>query len=130
MGTVVVKNKTKLVHEISVDGHTLLTDEPEPVGDNEGPDAHELLLAALGSCQAITLRLYSERKGWDLGEVTVTVTTERIDNGLERIQSHMTATGDLDEEQRERLETIMGRCPISKLLKSQPEIIETFTLVR
>jgi putative redox protein len=89
-----------------------------------------LLLAGLGSCQAITLRLYCERKGWDLGEVTVTVTNERVGNGQERIKSHMTATGNLDEEQRERLEVIMGRCPVSKLLKSQPEMIETFTLVR
>jgi putative redox protein len=128
MGTVVVRNKTKLIHEISVDGHTWLTDEPEPVGDNAGPDGHELLLAGLGSCQAITLRLYCERKGWDLGEVTVTVTNERIGNGIERIESHMTATGKLDEEQRQRLEEIMGRCPISKLIKSQPEMIETFTL--
>ncbi len=130
MGTVVVRNKTKMVHEISVDGHTLLSDEPEPEGDDEGPDAHELLLAGLGSCQAITLRLYCERKGWDLGEVTVTVTNERVGNGQERILSHMTATGNLDEEQRDRLEVIMGRCPVSKLLKSQPEMIETFTLVR
>jgi putative redox protein len=84
MGTVVVRNKTKMVHEISVDGHTLLSDEPEPEGDDEGPDAHELLLAGLGSCQAITLRLYCERKGWDLGEVTVTVTNERVGNGQER----------------------------------------------
>jgi putative redox protein len=129
MGTVVVTNKTKLVHEITVDGHTLLTDEPEPIGENAGPDAHELLLAGLGSCQAITLRLYCERKGWELGEVTVTVSTERLGNGIERITSHMTATGDLDEEQRERLEVIMGRCPISKLLKSQPEMVESFSLV-
>ena len=130
MGTVLVTNKTKLVHEISVDGHTLLTDEPEPIGENEGPDAHELLLAGLGSCQAITLRLYCERKGWDLGEVSVTLTTERIGNGIERIESHMTASGDLDEEQRQRLEDIMSRCPVSKLIKSQPEVIETFTLKR
>ena len=129
MGTVIVKNRAHLVHEIAVDSHLLLSDEPEPAGNDAGPDPHELLLAGLGSCQAITLRLYCERKGWDLGEVTVTVTTQEIGNGTERIESHMTATGVLDEEQRERLETIMRRCPISKLLKNQPELIETFTLV-
>ncbi len=129
MGIVVVKNKSKLIHEISVDGHTLLTDEPEPVGNNAGPDAHELLLAGLGSCQAITLRLYCERKGWDLGEVTVTLTINRLSNGTERVESHMTVTGDLDEEQRQRLEGIMGRCPVSKLIKSRPELIETLSLL-
>jgi putative redox protein len=129
MGTVIVTNKPKLIHEISVDGHTLLSDEPEPLGDDEGLDPHELLLAGLGSCQAITLRLYCQRRGWDLGEVTVTVTTERIGASIERIESHITATGDLDEEQRRRLKEVMGRCPISKLLKIPPEIIETFTVV-
>jgi putative redox protein len=87
-----------------------------------------LALAALGGCQAITLRLYCDRKGWDLGDVTVTVTNERLKGGGERIESRMTATGPLDENQRQRLEEIMGRCPISKLLKGQPELIETFEL--
>ena len=129
MGTVIVRNKTKLVHEVEVDGHVLLSDEPEPDGDDVGTDPHELMLAGLGACQAITLRLHCDRKGWNLGEVTVTLRNERVGNGTERITSHMTATGDLTEEQRQRLEEIMGRCPISKLLKSQPEMIETLSLL-
>lgn len=128
MGVVTVRNKTRMTHEVTVDDHTFLTDEPGPDWDDLGPDAHELALAALGSCQAITLRLYCDRKGWDLGDVTVTVTNERLKGGGERIESHMTATGPLDEEQRARLEEIMGRCPISKLLKGQPELVETFEL--
>jgi putative redox protein len=128
MGVVTVKNTTRMTHEVTVDGHTFLTDEPGPDGDDLGPDAHELALAALGSCQAVTLRLYCERKGWTLGDVTVTVTNERLKGGGERIESRMTATGTLDEEQRARLEEIMGRCPISRLLKGQPELIETLEL--
>jgi putative redox protein len=128
MGTVVVRNKTKVVHEIEVDGHILLSDEPQPGGDDAGPDPHELMLAGLGACQAITLRLYCDRKEWDLGEVTVTLKSERVSNGIERITSNMTATGNLNEEQAQRLQEVMSRCPLSKLLKSQPEMIETFSL--
>ena len=54
---------------------------------------------------------------------------QQVANGIERIESHMTATGALDEEQRQRLKEVMGRCPISKLLKIQPEMVETFTVV-
>jgi putative redox protein len=130
MGTVVVRNKTNVVHEIEVDGHLLLSDEPQPDGDDTGPDPHELMLAALGACQAITLRLYCTRKGWDLGEVTVTLSNECDSRGIERITSKMTATGNLSEEQRLRLQDVMSRCPLSKLLKSQPEMTETFSLIR
>ncbi len=129
MATVTVKSTHGLVHEIVAGKHTILGDEAPPEGDDAGMDAHQLVLAALGSCQAITLRLYADRKGWDLGEVTVQLTSERIGNGKEHLESHITSTGDLDEEQRERLEEIAGRCPISKLLKNPPELVETFRLV-
>ena len=128
MATVTVKSTTGLVHEIVGGNHTILGDEGPPEGDDAGMNAHELVLAALGSCQAITLRLYAGRKGWDLGEVTVQLSSERIGNGKEHVESHITSTGTLDEEQRQRLEEIAGRCPISKLLKNPPELVETFTL--
>ena len=127
--TVVIKNKTGLAHEITVDGHTLLSDEPAPEGQDAGPDPHELLLASLGACQAITLRLYCNRKGWDLGDLTVTVTNERLPDGNERIDSRIVATGALDEEQRHRLQDIMGRCPVARLLKGTPQTTERFDSV-
>jgi putative redox protein len=126
--TLVVKNKVGLAHEITVDGHRLIADEPEPEGHDEGPDPHELMMASLGACQAVTLRMYCNRKGWDLGDVVVTVTNERLDDGSERIDSHITATGRLDEEQRQRLEEIMGRCPISRLLKGTPHMTDRLEL--
>ena len=129
MASVTVKSTHGLVHEIVSGKHTIFGDEGPPEGDDEGMNAHQIMLAALGSCQAITLRLYAQRKGWDLGEVTVQLTSERIGNGKEHLESHITSTGKLDEEQRLRLEEIAGRCPISKLLKNQPELVETFTLV-
>ena len=128
MRTLTIKSKSGMLHEISVDGHTFVSDEPKPDGHDEGPDPHELMMASLGACQAITLRLYCNRKGWDLGDLTVTVLNERLDDGNERIESHITSTGKLDEEQRQRLEEIMGRCPVSKLLKGSPVMVETFAL--
>ena len=129
MATITVKSTHGLVHEVTGGKHTLLSDEPPPAGEGGGMDAHQLMLAALGSCQAITLRLYAQRKGWDLGEITVRLTSERIGNGKEHLESHITSTGDLDDEQRQRLEEIASRCPISKLLKNPPDLIETLTLV-
>ncbi len=93
MATVTVKSTRGLVHEIVAGKHTILGDEAPPEGDDAGMDAHQLVLAALGSCQAITLRLYADRKGWDLGEVTVQLTSERIGNGKEHLESHITSTG-------------------------------------
>ena len=130
MRTLTVRNKRGMLHEIVVDGHTFLSDEPEPEGHDEGPDPHELMMAALGSCQAITLRLYCNRKGWDLGDLTVTITNERLPDGNERIDSHIAATGNLDERQRARLEQIMGRCPISKLLRGQSVMSDILELAR
>lgn len=129
MATVTVKSKQGLVHTITAGEHTLLSDEPPPEGEDAGMDAHQLLLAALGSCQAITVRLYAQRKNWNLGEITVTLTSSRIDNGQEHLESRIVSTGNLNEEQRARLEEIAGRCPISKLLKNPTELVEIFTLV-
>lgn len=130
MRTLTVTSKGGMLHEITVDGHTFVSDEPAPDGNDEGPDPHELMMASLGSCQAITLRLYCNRKGWDLGDVTVTVTNERLDDGNERIESHATATGNLDEEQRQRLQEIMGRCPVARLLRGSPIMVDTFEVAR
>ena len=129
MATVTVKSKHGLVHDIIAGNHTLLSDEPPPEGEDAGMDAHQLLLAALGSCQAITVRLYAQRKNWDLGEITVKLASSRTDNGGERLESRIVSTGNLNEEQRTRLEELAGRCPISKLLRGQTELVEMFTLM-
>lgn len=120
-----VRSTVKQQHTISTRGHTLIADEPPPTGDGAGPTPQDLLMAAIGSCAAITIRLYAERHGWDPGEVTVEVTherePERAPDGaqvpVDVITERITMTGDLTGEQRERLRDIAGRCPVARMVK-------------
>jgi putative redox protein len=59
-------------------GHLLLADEPIGVGDDLGPTPYDLLLASLGACTAMTLRLYAERNGWPLTQVSVELRHDRV----------------------------------------------------
>jgi len=106
----------KVAQDIEVAGHRLRADEPaEKGGDDTGPAPHELLLAALGSCTAMTLKMYAERKGWPLGDLRVKLTGEHAD-GRFIITRHLTIAGELDDEQRRRLLEIADKCPVHKTL--------------
>ncbi|MEE8518299.1 MAG: OsmC family protein [Dehalococcoidia bacterium] len=84
----------------------------------------------------MTLRLYAERKGWDLGEVTIDLSHEKsvqadgsTEPPVDLIRLHIKSTGKLDEEQAERLRIIAGRCPVHRTLMATPEITEEFEVV-
>ena len=111
--------------DIEVGGHRLRADEKtEQGGDNSGPAPHELLLAALGSCTAMTLKVYAERKGWPLRDVRVTLKGSHID-GTFAISRQLTIDGDLDDGQRERLIEIADKCPVHKTLTGEIAITTT-----
>jgi putative redox protein len=96
--------------------HTLVADEPESIGgNNTGMSPNSLLLASLGSCTAITLRMYITRKMWIVDYVTVNLQLFRTDNSA-IIKIELSFTGDLSAEQRNRLVQIANSCPIHKLL--------------
>ena len=115
----------KVGQDIEIGTHKLRADErAEKGGDDNGPEPHELLLAALGSCTAITLKMYAERKGWPLKDVGVRVTGGPAD-GKYAIMRQLTLTGELDAEQRRRLVEIAGKCPVHKTLSG--EIVITTT---
>ncbi|MCF2873712.1 MULTISPECIES: bifunctional alpha/beta hydrolase/OsmC family protein [unclassified Tenacibaculum] len=111
--------------------HTLIADEPASVGgDDFGPSPYEYLNAGLIACTAMTLKLYAERKKWDLQEVFVYVTHSRKhsdDLGIEiekptyldHISKKLKFVGNLDEQQKERLKEIASKCPVHKTLASQ-----------
>jgi len=106
----------RFAQDIEVGGHVLRSDEEtDKGGDNSGAAPHELLLAALGSCTAMTLKVYAERKGWPLRDVQVTVNGESTPGGLV-ISRQLILTGDLDAEQRQRLAEIADKCPVHKTL--------------
>ena len=115
----------KFAQDIEVAGHRLRADEEaEKGGDNSGPAPHELLLAALGSCTAMTLKVYAERKGWPLRNVHVTLNGAHSD-GAFTIARQLRIDGDLDQEQRQRLIEIAEKCPVHKTLAGEITIATT-----
>jgi putative redox protein len=119
--------------QITAGRHQLVADEPLPVGDDAGPTPYDLLLAALGSCTSMTLRMYADRKGWPLERVRVTLRHSRIHakdcaecessvGFVEQIDRDIELTGDLDETQRERLLHMADRCPVHQTLSSEVHV--------
>ena len=106
----------KFRQDVQVGGHRFRSDEPvEKGGDDTGASPHELLLAALGSCTAMTLKVYAERKGWPLRDVRVSLDGAHTDAGFV-INRRLTLDGELDAEQRQRLIEIAEKCPVHKTL--------------
>ncbi len=105
--------------DIRAGRHVLIGDEPQGEGGGQdvGPNPYALLLASLGSCTAITLRMYAERKGWLLTDVRVRLGLEKS-RTQRRITRRIALSGDLDEAQRARLLDIAERTPIMTALGS------------
>ena len=118
---------------IAAGRHRLVSDEPRPIGDDAGPTPYDLLLAALGACTSMTVRMYADRKGWPLERVRVTLRHSRIhakdcadcetSNGwVDHIDRDVELSGDLDDSQRQRLLHIAERCPVHQTLTSEVHI--------
>jgi putative redox protein len=115
--------------EIRAGLYTLVADEPVALGGTGlGPTPYEILLAALGSCMAMTLRMYADRKGWPLEGVTIQLRTARAHEkdceecetsevGIPVIARRIALEGQLTEEQRTRLLHIADRCPVKQTLE-------------
>ncbi|QCX53287.1 OsmC family protein [Elizabethkingia sp. JS20170427COW] len=102
--------------EVSVRDFAFLVDEPlEEGGGNLGPKPTEILDAALASCTVITLRMYAERKDWDLGDLQVKVEREKEETETKFVIV-ISSSASLNEEQKTRLLLIAHKCPVHKLL--------------
>jgi uncharacterized OsmC-like protein len=126
-------------------GHVFISDEPPAAGgDDLGPTPSELLIASLGACVAITIRMYAQRHEWPLEDVSVDLTIDHVEpkepeftpeeiaavgpsGTAPLIRSHVTIKGELDQAQRDRLEQIAGRCPVHRTLRAPPAIVTTLT---
>ena len=121
---VVARRGKGLAHEVEFEGgHEIVVDEPvEAGGADSGPSPTQLLAASLAGCTAITLELYAERKGWDLGELEVEVDFASRDFAPAAFEVILRLPDSFDEEQRRRLLTIAGKCPVHKVLASESSI--------
>jgi uncharacterized OsmC-like protein/alpha/beta superfamily hydrolase len=120
--------------EIQVNRHSLVADKPAAVGGtDQGPTPFDLLVAALGACTSMTLRMYADRKRWPLEAATVRLKHKKIhasdcesceieEGMLDRIEREIEIEGPLDAEQKQRLLQIADRCPVHKTLTSEVEI--------
>lgn len=110
--------------ELTTDTNIIIADEPEAMGGRgAGFSPKELLAASLGSCKAITIKMYANRKGWPLKEAIVTVNFQQnTETNTSYLEAKIELDGDLSEEQKERLFAIAKKCPVHKLLESSMEI--------
>ncbi|HEX6197298.1 MAG TPA: alpha/beta fold hydrolase [Jiangellaceae bacterium] len=130
-GTVVVAETGPLSQRIQAGRHIMVADEPTSAGgEDTGPTPYGLLLAALGACTSMTVRMYANRKEWPLESTTVTLKHSRIhaadcadcetrEGRLDHVERVIQLDGDLDDEQRARLIEIANKCPVHRTLRSE-----------
>ncbi|WP_343722056.1 OsmC family protein [Herbaspirillum seropedicae] len=118
MAHVTLHNAAGYAQDIKARIHQLKSDEPESNGGKDtGPAPYELLLAALVSCTSLTLRMYADRKGWDLGSISVDAHFGRDDSGLETITRKISFGNALSQEQLTRLAEICEKTPVTKTIR-------------
>ncbi|HEU5251931.1 MAG TPA: OsmC family protein [Solirubrobacterales bacterium] len=121
---IVARRVEGYAHDVDLDGaHDLRLDEPAHRGGTDtGPRPTELLGASLAGCTAITIEMYADRKGWDVGDLEVDVEVGYegpVPNSFEvgvKLPAH------LDEEQRRRLLVVAAKCPVHKVLAGEGDV--------
>lgn len=140
METIVSESgKGRYTQEITIGSHVLTADEPvENGGNDSGPSPYDFILAALGSCTSMTVRMYAELKKFPLKKIIVKLQYEKIyaedcahcensNSKIDHINRQIELQGDLTEEQRAKLLDIANKCPIHRTLTSK--IIITTRLI-
>ncbi len=136
-GTVIVREtgNGKFQQDVINGPHRMLADEPPSVGGTDtGPTPYGYLLAGLGACSSMTVRMYADRKKWPLEHVSVSLRHDKIhatdceecetrDGKVDKIEREIALTGPLDDAQRARLLEIADKCPVHRTLHSEVQIV-------
>lgn len=121
---IVVRSRAgfKFTNDISTKKHQLIADEPKKFkGDDLGMNPYELLLSSLGACTSMTMKMYAERKGYDLQDIKVELNHKKeIVNEIptDHISKKITIEGNLSDEERAKIIKIAEKCPVNRTLKS------------
>ena len=122
----VLLSEKKYLGEAKIRNHFAVLDEPIKAGGGDtGPTPVEYLLTAIGGCVAMTLRMYAERKDWNLGEIKVIVSQkeELTSSGIKKsLIEEISFENEITDEQRIKLLEIAGKCPVAKMVKGETEI--------
>lgn len=116
----VTSTGTNYRHEVHTRGFELIGDEP-PL--DAGPSPYDFYLTGLGTCTAITLRMYAERKGWDIGKVRLTLTLFKDAEGATHIERELSMGGALDDAQWQRLLEIADKTPVTRTVRDGASIV-------
>lgn len=120
--------------DVEIRDHHILADEPvDKGGTDTGPTPTELMTAALAACTSVTIRMYADRKGWPIGDIDIRIWHRRVDEKdpadpdararrIDLFDVEIEIEGPLDDEQRERLLYIAGRCPVKRALEGSSRI--------
>ena len=120
---VVVSTGTNYAHKIRAGHFDLVADESKELGgQGRGPAPYDYYLASLSACTAITLRMYAERKGWDLGEFRAELTLTRDDDGKIHVHRVLHSDQPLTDAQWERLLEIVANTPVTRTMREGADI--------
>ena len=114
----------RIAFEIDIGEHSLVADEPVDVGNDLGPNPHEILDASLAACTSLTVLLVAQRKQWPLTDVHVEV-SHSADDATYRLTRTLELIGTLTDEQKQYLLGIANKCPVHKTLHKKIEVTTT-----
>ncbi len=121
MKTATARRVNAFQHQVRIRDHRLTVDEPgDQGGTDSGPSPQELLAASLASCTAITMGMYADRKGWEIGDTEVTCSYTPAERGCPtRFSLKLRFPPELDETQVQRLSVIAAKCPVHRTLEGE-----------
>lgn len=119
----IVSTATRYAHHISSGTHAVTADEPVALGGQDlGMAPFDLYLASLAACSAITLRMYAEKKGWELGEFKAELSSKRDDAGRLHVHRTLHASAALTDAQWERLLEVVAKTPVTLVMREGASI--------